>query len=708
MTEEKNITGKASELRKFAEQKADQFLKNTKSLSHEETQQVLHELRVHQIELEMQNEELRTSRLDLEASRARYLDLYDLAPVGYCTVSEEGLILEANLTAAVMLDVLRGAVVTQHFGRFIFKEDQDLYHLHRNQILKTKEPQSFDLRMLKKDGTVFWAQLEMIVIQDDYSRPSEYRVVLSDITERKWTATRLSLATQAGGVGLWDYAPVNKRLVWDEQMFRLYGTSSDKFSGAYEAWLEGVHPDDRQSGDAEIRLALSGEKEFNTEFRVLWPDRSVHNIRAQAIVQRDAAGHPLHVIGTNWDITAQKQMENTRIQLLHDLGERVKELNCMYGIAQLASTPDISLEVILQGIVELIPLAWQYPEVTCARITLNGRTFTTGNFIETRWSQTAAITLYGAQAGLLEICYLKEQAPSDEGPFLKEERLLINAAAERIGKVSERKRLEADIEKTISSYRKFVPHQMLNLLGKESITDVEVGDQVEKDLTILFSDIRDFTAMTEVFTPKESFNFINSYLGQMETIVSAHNGVIDKFIGDAIMAIFPESAEDALNCSLSMLQQLDKFNEERKAYGHAPVNIGIGLNTGLCMLGTVGGFNRMQGTVIGDAVNISSRLESETKKYGVHLLIGENTYYGISDIGRHNIRFIDRVLVKGKSRPQSVYEVFDNDPVEVKKLKNETKLLFEEALAHYHYKKIDAAKAMLEKCIMINPGDNPA
>jgi PAS domain S-box-containing protein len=130
-----------------------------------------------------------------------------------------------------------------------------------------------------------------------------------DITERKRQTDSLALATQAGGVGIWEYNLVNNKLVWDEQMFRLYGTASDKFSSAYETWLAGLHPDDRQRGDEEIRLALSGEKEFNTEFRVLWPDGTVRNIRAQAIVQRDAAGQPLHMLGTNWDITAQKLAE---------------------------------------------------------------------------------------------------------------------------------------------------------------------------------------------------------------------------------------------------------------------------------------------------------------------------------------------------------------------------------------------------------------
>ena len=120
---------------------------------------------------------------------------------------------------------------------------------------------------------------------------------------------RLALATRAGGVGIWDWDVVNNHLEWDEQMYRLYGITSDKFSGAYEAWKTGLHPDDLTRGDSEIQMALRGEKEFDTEFRVLWPDGTVRNIHALAHVQRDNAGRPLRMIGTNWDVTAQKQLE---------------------------------------------------------------------------------------------------------------------------------------------------------------------------------------------------------------------------------------------------------------------------------------------------------------------------------------------------------------------------------------------------------------
>jgi hemerythrin len=260
----------------------------------------------------------------------------------------------------------------------------------------------------------------------------------------------------------------------------------------------------------------------------------------------------------------------------------------------------------------------------------------------------------------------------------------------------------------IVSESRFVPYNMLSLLGKDKIQDVSLGDQTEKELTILFADIRDFTQLSETMTPKENFDFINSYLSQMESVITSHGGIIDKFLGDGIMAVFPTWPDSALNCAIMMLKQLEKFNKERKAKGFAETRIGIGLNTGLCMLGTVGGPGRMECTVISDAVNLASRLETLTKTYRVNLLIGENTFNSLQDCRMFSVRFIDRVLVKGKSKPQSVYEVYDTDSFKSKLLKTKTKAIFEEALAHYHYKEINSARFLLEKCIKLNPDDMPA
>jgi len=157
---------------------------NLEALSPKEIRWTLHELRVHQIELEMQNEELRRAQAELDAARARYFDLYDLAPVSYCTVSEQGLILEANLTAATLLGVARWALIKQPISRFILPEDQDIYYRHRKQLFETSEPQGCELRMVNKDGTTFWAWLEVTVAQDA-DGAFVCRVMLSDITERK-------------------------------------------------------------------------------------------------------------------------------------------------------------------------------------------------------------------------------------------------------------------------------------------------------------------------------------------------------------------------------------------------------------------------------------------------------------------------------------------------------------------------------------------
>lgn len=154
------------------------------ALPPEEARRIFHELRVHQVELEMQNEELRRAQEQLAASRDRYYELYDLAPVGYCTIGEEGLIQEANLTAATLLNVERCKLVKQPLSRFIGKEDQDIYYLKRKLLLKTGEPQAFELRMLREDGLPFWVRMESTVAHDEAGTPV-LRVVMSDISERK-------------------------------------------------------------------------------------------------------------------------------------------------------------------------------------------------------------------------------------------------------------------------------------------------------------------------------------------------------------------------------------------------------------------------------------------------------------------------------------------------------------------------------------------
>lgn len=264
------------------------------------------------------------------------------------------------------------------------------------------------------------------------------------------------------------------------------------------------------------------------------------------------------------------------------------------------------------------------------------------------------------------------------------------------------------VDDIVSAYSRFVPHQFLQLLGKESVTDIVLGESLEKKMTILFSDMRDFTALSESMTPRENFNFINSYLERMEPAISSYHGVIDKYIGDAIMALFPTGTDDALDGAIGMLNCLAAYNEERKTQGHPPVAIGIGLNTGLMMLGTIGGRNRMASTVISDAVNLASRVETMTKTYGVNLFITEHTYYSLKDVSKYHIRFADRVRVKGKEQPQSVYEVFDADPPEMLAAKHKTVRLFERGAASYYFKEVSQARDLFRQCLDECPDDRLA
>lgn len=221
-----------------------------KGLSADEAQRLVHELQVHQVELEMQNEELQLALAELDASHARYVDLYDLAPVGYCTLSGKGLILDANLTAAALLGMTRNALIKKPFTRFIFKEDQDQYYRHRRQLFQAGETQACELRMLKIDGTSFWARLETTSVQGFSARSGKapngepsYRTIFSDISERKLAETALKKLLDELEVRISartaDLEAAIKVLKDDEERFR---TVAD-FTYNWEVWVgpDGQH-----------------------------------------------------------------------------------------------------------------------------------------------------------------------------------------------------------------------------------------------------------------------------------------------------------------------------------------------------------------------------------------------------------------------------------------------------------------------------------
>ena len=265
------------------------------------------------------------------------------------------------------------------------------------------------------------------------------------------------------------------------------------------------------------------------------------------------------------------------------------------------------------------------------------------------------------------------------------------------------------LEELNTAYSRFVPHQFLQFLNKKSIVDVRLGDQVQKEMSILFSDIRSFTTLSESMTPEDNFRFINAYLSRMEPEIIRNDGFIDKYIGDAIMALFGGSADQAVTAGITMLDRLVEYNAHREQDGYIPIHIGIGINTGKLMLGTVGGHNRMDGSVISDAVNLASRIEGLTKNYGVALLISHQTYSRLVNPAAYSIRMVDKVKVKGKSELVTVYEVFDADAEENRQGKLDTLEKFSEALRYYYdLHDIETSARLFAECLAQNPHDTVA
>lgn len=227
-------------------------------------------------------------------------------------------------------------------------------------------------------------------------------------------------------------------------------------------------------------------------------------------------------------------------------------------------------------------------------------------------------------------------------------------------------------------------------------------------MTVMFCDIVGFTSISEKMTPQEALEFLNSFLQRMEPVISEYKGVIDKYIGDAIMALFPTNPDDALQCAIEMRKELKIYNNELTQSGLNPIDFGIGLNTGVLVLGTVGDKHRMEGTVISDAVNIASHVEHLTRIYETKILITENTYERLKDSKAYSMRMLDKVFVKRRSIPVTIYEVFNNDPEDMVALKQKTLNEFKHGVMLFQAKKYAEAFAVFQSIVLRNNADFPA
>lgn len=300
-------------------------------------------------------------------------------------------------------------------------------------------------------------------------------------------------------------------------------------------------------------------------------------------------------------------------------------------------------------------------------------------------------------------------------------------------------------------FQLFVPEQLLGRIAPQGIESIQLGNVTEEELTILFCDIRGFTAIAESQEARETFEWLNAFFTEMNDCITSHGGFIDKYLGDAIMSVFdkPKShAMDAIEAAVAMQESLQKFNASRQKYNlENPLNIGTGINTGIGMIGTLGSDRRMDSTVIGDVVNTASRLENLTKIYGCQIIVSENALVhareflnGISpnsnskeslllkcdlevgtqetiistsrataadsDLRSNNYyyRWIDRVTPRGKQQAIEIYEIWSasSPDSEVKLL---TQVLFDKGIQGWQSERYIAALGYFQQLIEQNPAD---
>jgi len=253
---------------------------------------------------------------------------------------------------------------------------------------------------------------------------------------------------------------------------------------------------------------------------------------------------------------------------------------------------------------------------------------------------------------------------------------------------------------------KFVPSEFISSLGKKTITDVKLGDQIEKEVTVLFTDIRDFTTLSEKMTPEENFLFVSSFNGKMGPVIRQHRGFINQYLGDSIMAIFPEDPLDALMAAIAMQRELHQYNRFRKEDGLPPIKIGIGMHTGPLIMGITGDDYRLDAATISDTVNTAARIEGLTKYFRTSILLSDDTFDRIAAKGDLHFRYLGKVQLKGKYRALGIHECFSGYEEDVMLKRHHSQPLFRQAVQEYLQGSFSKAIESFGAIFEIDPEDH--
>ena len=282
------------------------------------------------------------------------------------------------------------------------------------------------------------------------------------------------------------------------------------------------------------------------------------------------------------------------------------------------------------------------------------------------------------------------------------------AIASFLASVTDNIRLYDAAEAMAASFRRFVPEAFLEIINRSDFTHIELGDQVARHMSVLVTDIRSFTTLSERMTPPQVFAFVNEFLAEVGPVIRAHDGFVNKYIGDAVMALF-DRADDALRSAVALIRQIETFNARRRLDNKFPIQIGVAVNSGDLMLGTIGETQRLEGSVLADAVNLCFRLEGLTKTYGAQILTTDETLAELPGGGGSlTVRPIDLVTVKGRRKHITIMEVLDGHSDERLAKKLETRDLYTSGFQNFEYGAYEEAARTFREVAKLDPEDRAA
>ncbi len=270
-----------------------------------------------------------------------------------------------------------------------------------------------------------------------------------------------------------------------------------------------------------------------------------------------------------------------------------------------------------------------------------------------------------------------------------------------------REREEA-IRKIHDASQKFVPSEFIRSLGRDHITEVSLGDLAEREVTVVFADIRGFTTISETLDPRDNFLFVNAFNIRMGPIIRRHGGFIMQYLGDGFMALFPEGSQGALSASVEMQERLREYNAERALKNRMPVQVGIGMQNGKLIMGITGDSERLDAAIISDTVNTAARIEGLSKHYGTSILLTQECKDSLTDPGRFDFRYLGRVQLKGKNKPIDLFECIDGDEPELKRHKLQNLAVFTQGMDRYFNREFAMAAVTFQQIYKLDERDLPA